>query len=426
LTIDRAGPLAAWALVLVLATVAATAVADPRVEEPLGPPSVPTMASLGDPLAAALHADLGSTAKATPAEPTPASDCKPHPPIEITEDRGPRGFVSTLPAGGETLHRPGSGVVAGNGTAENPYTIEGWCIVPTVRPAEGPPMPRRSGITIEATSAHVVIRDTVIDGRPGGWTAPDDHRQPVGIEIADAANVTIEGNEIVHNRRNVRVLEADGVHVAGNTIADGDQGIHVAASTGATIASNAIRGHDRGIHLADAGRAVVEANTLAANEDALYAVSSPQPRIVGNAIEGNADGIDLRHVASAHVARNRIVDNSFDGVELYRSDDARLQDNVIERNVVGVLAVRSSPVQLAHNNVGSNANAGLSAWMDAHVNATRNWWSHASGPTGDVRDACTGDPIDGEGGQISTLSGGEACLRPWRTSPNPAAGPPSG
>jgi hypothetical protein len=138
LAIDRAGPLAAWALVLVLATVAATAVADPRVEEPLGPPSVPTMASLGDPLAAALHADLGSTAKATPAEPTPASDCKPHPPIEITEDRGPGGFVTTLPAGGETLHRPGSGVVAGNGTAENPYTDRGLVHRADGSPCRGP------------------------------------------------------------------------------------------------------------------------------------------------------------------------------------------------------------------------------------------------------------------------------------------------
>lgn len=50
--------------------------------------------------------------------------CTVHDPIRILEDHGPLGFTWDDPITGETTYRPGSGVVAGDGTAstrpENP------------------------------------------------------------------------------------------------------------------------------------------------------------------------------------------------------------------------------------------------------------------------------------------------------------------
>jgi hypothetical protein len=48
--------------------------------------------------------------------------------VHHPREQGRNGFVWDGPVTGDQVYRPGSGVVAGYGTAANPYVIEGWCI----------------------------------------------------------------------------------------------------------------------------------------------------------------------------------------------------------------------------------------------------------------------------------------------------------
>jgi hypothetical protein len=54
-----------------------------------------------------------------------SGDCPSHPPIETIEDEGPNGFALANVEGAAAVPRPGSGVLAGTGTADDPYLIQG-------------------------------------------------------------------------------------------------------------------------------------------------------------------------------------------------------------------------------------------------------------------------------------------------------------
>lgn len=121
-------------------------------------------------------------------------DCQEHPPISIVGDEGPTGFaVGQHSVTGEPIYRPGSGVVGGIGTAEDPYIIEGWCI----------DVPQDTvGIRLVNTTDHVVIRDNLIAGER---TGPEElalyatHHNPVetwGIALDTTGNVEIADNTI--------------------------------------------------------------------------------------------------------------------------------------------------------------------------------------------------------------------------------------
>lgn len=109
-----------------------------------------------------------------PPEPGARGD---HGAILINGTRPGMGF--TLPgegASGEPVYRPGSGVVRGSGTAEDPFVIEGWEV------------PR---IDLRSTEAHVVVQanDIQVDRTEGDGVllAP-------GIYVMDARNVTLRAN----------------------------------------------------------------------------------------------------------------------------------------------------------------------------------------------------------------------------------------
>lgn len=145
--------------------------------------------------------------------------CVPHPPIRITEEEGSQGFVLEDDGAQGPVYRPGSGVVAGQGTAEDPYVIEGWCITPAERSSSG--LTLNHAIHIEDTEARVVVRDNAIEAPP-----PDngDFRGPfeAGITVQDAAHVTIEDNHITGEALSlhfaIRVQGAEDIAIRGNEI----------------------------------------------------------------------------------------------------------------------------------------------------------------------------------------------------------------
>lgn len=156
--------------------------------------------------------------------------CVPHPSIEITERHGLRGFTWTNPVTGEREYRPTSGVVDGAGTEEDPYVIQEWCI---------PPNPKEAGITIEGTSAHVIIRDNLIEG---GLNSLPVLGHDFGIELESAEHVTIEDNVIRNNRYyGVQLYEVSDVSIENNTFTNqGYNGVRAAWASDLLIANNSL------------------------------------------------------------------------------------------------------------------------------------------------------------------------------------------
>jgi len=338
--------------------------------------------------------------------------CVPHPPIRITENQGPNGFIlGHEPATGEPIYRPGSGVTAGEGTEEDPYVIEGWCI-------EDSPISdvtnRLLGIDIGGTSAHVVIQDNVIKGHDRG-----------GVKLDGAETVTIHNNTITDNDRGGLILSGSSPYVVqDNTLTDNDRyGVVLYGTSDSVVQDNTLTDNDDAVVLFRSSDSVVQGNTLTENADGVVLSGSSDNVVQDNTLTENDVGVVLSRASNNAVRDNAITDNA-DGVELFRSGDNAVRDNTITDNGDdGVVLFKSSDNNVVeNNNIHDNTGAGLHAEdLDEPVDATDNWWGHETGPSSGTTDACTDETADGQGDAITT-SNAEVCFAPWRTSPNPDAG----
>lgn len=121
---------------------------------------------------------------------------------------------------GDRSFTTANGVIAGSGTAEDPYVIEGWQIAPANA---------GYGISIDHTTRHFVIRNCVIDQAGeaaivlnsvvnGRVEACLLYRNEAGVALVNAHRNTVSGNLILENRYGVvaAVGSRDNV-IAGNS-----------------------------------------------------------------------------------------------------------------------------------------------------------------------------------------------------------------
>lgn len=345
----------------------------------------------------------------------------PHPPIRITEDEGPQGFIlGDRSPTGDPIYRPGSGVTAGNGTADDPYQIEGWCIAPN---------PSGVGIHVEDTKAHLVIRDNKLDGR----TDETHGGQATGILLHNVENATLSHNEITDHddtwfepgtREGGLVIRySSNIGVVDNTFTSNFQGdLHISGSEAITVADNLFQNKENGlgISLNDATEIKLVGN------DFLYSAPS---------IEDSTE-IDLRenHIFEGpslqlwNTQGIRFSNNTVERSDTVFIEDARhvdFVDNLVEDSFNwGLIVRRSSDVGIHRNNIEDNKLGGLllQSMIDP-LDATANWWGASNGPSGGIGDACTGTTADGDGDKIGTVEDGSMiCFDPWLESPNPDAG----
>lgn len=415
------------------------------------------------------HGRPGPPGSATGEVDATGAACPAHPNIRITEDEGPQGFVLAHdPATGAPIYRPGSGVVAGDGSADDPYVIGGWCL--TDAPTN--PFGLLVGIHIEATQSHVVIRDNHIQGPPVKAVVALDNYDH-GIVVDAASNVTVEGNTVVWtNRAGIVVRDAETATVSNNTVidtitldgiwvSDSDgavierntatgngrsitgqgSGIAVRASAGAvvrhnTVGDNALHGidlrdspevvaefntaedHRHGIHVRGSDGVVVARNTTAGNSlDGVHVRDSDGAAVVGNSATANGrHGVGLALSDGVEVRGNTVTDNARHGISISRQGALttpagdHVAANEVAGNTVGIVVVGEVSVTPRANNVHGNG-VGLDA-TNAHgsVNARDNWWGCPDGPAhADCDDVL-----------------GKVLYEPWRSAPNPDAGAVAG
>jgi len=275
-----------------------------------------------------------------------------------------------------------NGVVAGSGTAEDPYLIAGWEI--------DIPEDTRYGIKVENTTAHFIIRGVIL--RDAG------DLQGAAIRLGFVSFATIEDTTIANSingiemtsctdatlRRNVLYVTGQGLRVAGesaeeyrhvihetnllndypiNYLYDEDgetisglrsNNLYVAASRNLIITENEISDGD-GIHLAFVEDSQVTNNKAYRSRPVLTENGISLSNCTGNSIHGNElannarAGIYLWLCSDNDLTENQLLANDY-GVILAASDDNRITGNVLVANPTGIeLSAGSSGNEIVGN-----------------------------------------------------------------------------
>lgn len=303
--------------------------------------------------------------------------CVEHPPIEITEEVGPEGFIlGHEPATGQPIYRPGSGVVDGRGTADDPYIIEGWCIAPGLNdPA----------IRIADTTSHVVVRGTLVDGRVGG-DGPDvpNRFSDIGVRLEDAVHIEIEDVAIVDGliapmqaegvrdlsvrettiERNhgipLVVRDSEDVRVAGTTFSDNYATVSIRDSDDVVLRGNLFEEARHGPSLWNVSGAAVVDNVLRQEADELSLTKTTDGQVSGNVFD--AGGLDLGGSQLAHFEHAIPPTNIVDGHPIRYVTDA--EDRAFTDVEGQLVLVNATDVTVAGVEVADRAIAVQAAFSD--------------------------------------------------------------
>lgn len=349
-------------------------------------PAVPGDQAFGDPHGSSmdvlLHAQGAGRALATEED-----ECDPHPPIEITEEEGLSGFtLGDHPVTGEPIHRPGNGVVAGDGSKQDPYIIEGWCLGDPVDPLS--PVPRASraatgtGVLIEGTESFVLVRANQID--------PSSGFDEVGIHLREASNVHVEANGIVGPETGVLAEDSQDVRLEENTIAGTQADVQLASTENAQIQANAFTS---GVLLLGSSLEhfvhTVEDNTVQ-GEPLVYlqgtpgmevtgpagqviVVNAPQTLVQDHDFEGVASGIQVAYSQGTHVVENTVrnaaagtgTGDGADGIHVHASPGARVANNTVLNSLGVGIFVHASNETVLENNTANDGFRGIYV-LEAH------------------------------------------------------------
>jgi parallel beta-helix repeat protein len=136
-----------------------------------------------------------------------------------------------------------TGISWGNGTASDPYIIEGWDIDAS----------SSDGISIKNSDVHFIVRDCYIhDGRNSRFD---------GIHIYNCENGVFERNTCSNNFDGIALFHSSNNTLSNNTCSNNDYGIYLNNSSGNTISNNDCSGNANGIYLYESS-----GNTLINND----------------------------------------------------------------------------------------------------------------------------------------------------------------
>ncbi len=290
----------------------------------------------------------------------------------------PNGYTSHAPIyiNGNSNFTAQNGVVGGNGTAGDPYIIEGWEI------------DSQGGdycIKIENTNVYFVIRNCYLHGATGNWPYS-------GIFLKNVTNGRIENNTISGNKEGIFLyLSSHNIVVNNRCLNNNDEGIYIRESKYNVFWSNSMENcsvYIRG-YLEDFTTQDIPTNNTVNGKPVYYYRSvnmnnSTAPTDAGEIILGDVKGLIIENLTISNGGvcveigysfyikiRNCTFKDSDLGVYIRYSDH-----NVVERNVFknvssGIILYGSS-----NNFIDSNAltdcTGGITVEYSSHYNILRN------------------------------------------------------
>jgi len=326
--------------------------------------------------------------------PGPASDI---PPEEISPTPARTAYDVHVPisidGNAEFNHTnfPNNGVVSGNGSASNPYIIEGWNINVGGGPVDG--------IRIQNTNAYFIVRDcyvhnggnfyngvnltTCVNGILDNNTCLNNQ---YGIFLTSASNNTVSNNicnsNVFHGI--YLVLSSSNALTNNNCSSNSQVGIWLSASTGNTIKNNSCLSNPAGMRLQTSSNS----NTLSDNNcssNNLYGIglysSSNNNTLSNNTCNSNTQyGMRLATSSSNNIISNNICNlNTQNGMRLSASSSNVISWNEVCNNTLqGVYIVSGSTNRIWNNTFIGNNGGGIQAQQDTGTN----WWNTSGTPHG--------------------------------------------
>lgn len=177
-----------------------------------------------------------------------------------------------------------NGVVSGNGTASDPYLIEGWSIETSAESDI-------SDIAVENSSAHFIVKDCYIHANDlfGSMSLNN------GIFLVNCINGVVDDNICSHN---------------------GGAGVSLYKSKNCIVSNNnCTPGHGAGILISSSSNITVSDNICSQNTDGIILLGSSDCTLSNNSCAGNYGwGVTLVGASKNELFRNQLRDNSIDGI----------------------------------------------------------------------------------------------------------------
>jgi parallel beta-helix repeat protein len=244
---------------------------------------------------------------------------------------------------GEVALTTANGVTGGDGTAGNPFIIQGWDI-----DASGA---TEAGIAVSNITSHLVIRNVNVHS---GLSIN------LGIALMNLTHCTVEYSRSTDNVAGIGALMCDHIVIQNNILENNDQeGILVFNSNYSWVSHNiAVGGAGIGVALFNSHGSSVVNNTMSYNAVAGLALEFCNlTTVLNNIMENNMAGLMLVMSNWSAILYNNITQSSTYGVFLMGSQNNTLAWNMIADTSVGYGAylMFSTYNTLHHNNFVDNS-----------------------------------------------------------------------
>jgi len=240
----------------------------------------------------------------------------------------PRGPIRIIGDNGFTRD---NGVVAGSGTADDPYIIEGWDINATGYDY---------GIYIANTRAYFIIRNCKIYGAIWG-----------GIRLENVTNGKITSNTITDNNVGIFLWYSRNNVIAGNNLIGNGLFVYY-NSYNNTIVDNTVNGKPL-VYLENARDQVVSGSA-----GQVVLVNCYNITVENLDISDTTVGIELFNTSNSIIRYNNVV-NNVGGFYLGLSSSNTIEYNNIANNDHGIYLDSSSNNTIEYNNITDNNRVGI-------------------------------------------------------------------
>ena len=292
----------------------------------------------------------------------------PHAPIVIEGDGG--------------FEDPANGVVGGNGTALDPYVIEGWDIDASAT----------DGISIRNTTATFVIRGSLIHG--AGYNFYYD-----GVRFTNVLHGSVENTTLTRTYAGLGVDRSADIRLASSAtgpgtgigvyatdssdllitssnLSDDDLGISAFTSRGITVLNSTLARDRYGLDFYECSDIVVNGNSVTAMSwlGVVFDAGGENVSVSNNTIQDTGQwGLFVDYVTNATVSGNTIAGSSDAGMYGYSNTNMTIRDNNFSSNgFEGLRIQQTTPLTVEWNVMdGNSLGAEIGYLSNATVNGNR-------------------------------------------------------
>jgi parallel beta-helix repeat protein len=207
-----------------------------------------------------------------------------------------------------------NGVFSGDGTIDDPYLITGW----TIDAKAG------VGIRVQATSAHVLIRDCHIVG---------DRQRGIGILLREVSLIRIVDCSFSDLGSGIFVYQNPGASIEANVFTRCRRGVDGTESNGISILGNDVDGSkESGIFLWRCHDASLHGNSISDSQNGIYLDSCHRNDLDGNWVTGSERGMFLWDCFDCRIVRSMFRECGLGLALVHTSERNSAFSNVFEDN----------------------------------------------------------------------------------------------